>query len=143
MVVMRGFTRHVGMFATGQVDPLDGVYLGEQIECPEDRRPSDPESTPSRVGHEIGGGEVRRPSRDQLCDRAPGIGRSIAGVVECGADGQGSGHLGKMIPSLSCERPVAPAEYRRGRDQSPTGIRTGPAQTDPEDRPGPVLWGQA
>lgn len=92
VVVMGRFTRHVGMFATGQVDPLHGVYLGEQVERPEDRRPTDPESTLAGVGHEIGGGEVCRPSRDQLGDRAPGIRRSIAGVVESGADGTRVGH---------------------------------------------------
>jgi hypothetical protein len=101
MVVMGRFTCHVCVLATREIDPLYRMHLGEQIEGPEDRRPTDPESTPSRVGHEIRSREMRRPSRDQLRDGAPGIGRSIAGVVEGGADRQGIGHDRQMIPSLS------------------------------------------
>jgi hypothetical protein len=101
MVVMGGFARHVGMLATGQVDPLDRLHLGEQVERPEDRRATDPETAPSGVGHEIRGGEMRGPGRDQLRDRAPRIGRSVAGVVEGGADGDRIGRVREMIPSLS------------------------------------------
>ena len=101
VVVMSWLARHVGVLATRQVDPLDGVQIGEQVEGPEDRRPPDPEATPSRVDHEVGCREVRSSSGDQLRDRSPGIGRSIAGVVEGGADRNGIGHESEMILSLS------------------------------------------
>jgi hypothetical protein len=100
-VVVGRLACHVGVLATRQIDPLDGVQIGEQVEGPEDGCPTDAESTSSRIGHEVGRREVGGPSRDQLRDRSPCVGRSIAGAAECGADGHGIGHGRQMILSLS------------------------------------------
>jgi hypothetical protein len=99
-VVVHGLARNVGVVAVRQVEPLDGVELGEYVEGAEDRRPTDPLAPPARIGDEIGGREMARTSGDQVGDRSSSVGQSIAGVIEDGADGDGAGH-GQMILSLS------------------------------------------
>jgi hypothetical protein len=84
--------RHVCVVAVRQVEPLDGAELGEHVEGAEDRRPTDPQAPPARIGDEIGGGEVARVTGDELGDRSSSVGQSIAGVIEDGADGNGAGH---------------------------------------------------
>ena len=44
-----GLARDVGVLAAGQVDPLDGAQLDQQVEGPEDRGAPDPEPSATQV----------------------------------------------------------------------------------------------
>ncbi len=101
VVVMDRLAGDVGVLAGRQVEALDGVQIGQDVERPEDRRPADAEASGSGVGDQIGRGEVPGSRRDQLGDRPPGAGQPIAGVVEGGLQRRRLGHAGQMILSIS------------------------------------------
>ena len=86
VVVMDGFARHVGVFATRKVQALDRSKVGQDIERPEDRGPSDPEPARMRRIDEVGRGEMAFPTDDEVHDRASGGRGSVPGTAECGVD---------------------------------------------------------
>ena len=84
VVVMDGIAADVGMLARRQVQALDGAEPLEDLERPEDRRSSDPESARPGLGDEIGGGEVAGLIGDERRERPARLGQAIAGAVERG-----------------------------------------------------------
>lgn len=86
VVVMGRLAGDVGMPAGGQLEPLDEAEFGEQVEGPEDRRPSDPEPLRARLGDELGGREMTRLRGDQRRHGAPRLGGSVARAVEGGEE---------------------------------------------------------
>ena len=99
MVVSR-LAGHVGVLAGRQVEPFDQPELLEQVERPEDRRPSDPQPAGARVGDEIGGGEVAAALGDELGHRAARRRHPVPGIVQRSHERLGLSHR-QMIPSLS------------------------------------------
>src|SRR5437870_1777956 len=67
MVVMRRLAADVGVLPAGQVDPLDQVEAGQQLQRAEDGRPTEPGALTPRRAQEILGGEVALPLSDQAC----------------------------------------------------------------------------
>ena len=58
MVVVCRLARDVGVLARRQVEALDGAQIDQDVECPEDRRPADPEPPSARIRDEVGRGEM-------------------------------------------------------------------------------------
>ena len=87
VVVMDGFACHVGVLATRQVQPLDRSKVGQDIERPEDRGPSDAEPARARRIDEVGRGEMAFPTDDEVHDRASGGRGSIPGTTQRRVDG--------------------------------------------------------
>ena len=93
VVVARGGTGHVGMLARGQVEALQDVQLGEEVECPKDRGAADAQAACSGVSDEVRGREVTAPRDDELGDREARLGQPMAGPVES-RDQRLDGHHG-------------------------------------------------
>lgn len=74
----------VGVLAGGQVEPLEGVEVGEQVECTEERRPPDAHATGTHVVQKLSGGEVSLPFADQLGNGTPRLGQAMAGPLQDG-----------------------------------------------------------
>ena len=83
MVVDR-LAADIGVLAGGQIDALDDAELLEDLERPEDRRPSDPEVARPRLGHDARRGEVPVPICDEAGERPARLGQPVAGLVERG-----------------------------------------------------------
>ena len=92
LMVVRGLAGDVGVLAGREIEPLDGVQVGKDVERPEDGGPTDPQTPGSRVRDEIGRGEGSVPSRDEIRDRTPSARPPIAGVAERGLHGLGLCH---------------------------------------------------
>ena len=62
---MRGFARDVGVSTVGEVNSLNEVLVGENLEEAEDGGPPNAEAVLLGIGEEIGGGEVPLAPCDQ------------------------------------------------------------------------------
>jgi hypothetical protein len=70
-VVMVLFRRaaHVGVVARWQIESLERVQLGQEIEIAKDGGAPEPQSSPARIFDEVRGREVASACRDQVRDR--------------------------------------------------------------------------
>lgn len=100
-MVVDGLAGDIGMLAGWQVEALNGVKVREDIEGPEDRRPSDAEPLRTSIGHQIRGGKGAAPRGDEIGDRAARSRAPVTGIVEGGLGGRLVSHGRQMIPSLS------------------------------------------
>ena len=92
VVVVDGLAGYVGMLTGRQVEALDRVEIGQDVERPEDRRATDAEPPLAGVRHEVGRREMPVARGDQVGDRAACLGQPVSGVVERGLDGGRCGH---------------------------------------------------
>lgn len=67
----------VGVLAGGQVEPLQGALVGQQVERPEDGRPPDPDPVGAGVSDQVGRSEVARATSNEVRKDTPWCG--IAG----------------------------------------------------------------
>ena len=70
------------MVAVGQVDTLQQLQLGEEVERTENRSPADAELLLLGLGDEVVGSEVARALADELGHDTPGLGQPIAGRAQ-------------------------------------------------------------
>jgi hypothetical protein len=82
VVVMSGLADDVGVPAVGQVNPFDESELLEELESPEDGRPSDPESCALRLSDEIIRREMAVALGNHLGHDTPRLGDEISSLVE-------------------------------------------------------------
>jgi hypothetical protein len=82
VVVMRRLAGDVGMLARGQVDALDEVELGKQVEGAEDGRPADGQALDPGCSHEIGCREVAIPIGDQPGHGAARLGHPMRAAIQ-------------------------------------------------------------
>ena len=133
VVVMDRLAGDVRVLAGRQVDALDGMQLGQDVERPEDRRPADAEPVGPGVGDEIGGGEVPVPVGDERRDRPPRAGQAIAGVVERARTASGA----VMGATIALSLMSADVQIRRQRGPGTGAARdhrraAGPYPTAPD-----------
>jgi hypothetical protein len=108
VVVVGGRARDVRVLAGREIEALDNVKLRQEIERPEERRPTDPESPAARGRLELGRGEVAVVFGDEIGDREARRGKPIAGSLERIDDGIGWVHDGDgRRPWRSCRESVA------------------------------------
>jgi hypothetical protein len=82
MVVVGALARYVGMVPGGQVQALEEVQLGEQVQGTEDRRPRDPQTTCPGIVQQARGREEAFPRCDELCDSAARLGEYVSGPIQ-------------------------------------------------------------
>ena len=94
MVVATRAAGHVGVLAGGEVDPLEDLELGQQVEDAEDRRPPDAEAPHPGVLDEVRGSEMTFARGDELGDHAPRLRQAVAGRIHRLDEGRrpASGH---------------------------------------------------
>lgn len=85
---------HVGVVAAGEVDALQDLQLGEEVEGAEDRRPPDAETAHPGVFDEVRSSEMTFARGDQLGDHAPRLRQAVAGRIHRLDEGRrpASGH---------------------------------------------------
>lgn len=82
VMVVHGFAHDVRVLAARKVQPFHGSKLGQDVERPKDRGPSDPEATGSRVIDKVRCREVPLATGDQVRHRAACGRRPIASLAE-------------------------------------------------------------
>ena len=82
-------TGDVGVLTGRQVQALHDMELGQQVERPKQRRPTDPQPPTPRGGLELGRGEVTVVLGDQVRDGTARPGQAVAAGVEGSDDGIG------------------------------------------------------
>jgi len=94
-MVMRGFARDVGVSTVGEVNSLNEVLVGENLEEAEDGGPPNAEAVLLGIGEEIGGGEVPLASCDECGKLTP-------------RSSEADPRLVKRLEQLSCHRGILP-----------------------------------
>jgi hypothetical protein len=82
VVMVAGVAANVRMLAVWQVQTLHGLEIGEDLQSPEDGRPSGTEAPPPSVGDQIGRVKRAIAAHDELDDRPPGIGHAISRAIK-------------------------------------------------------------
>ena len=82
VMVVHRLALDVGMVAVGQVDPLDRVQLGEQLERPEDRGPAHVQPALAGIVDKVGSREVAVSAGDQAGHHAARLGQPVARPVK-------------------------------------------------------------
>jgi hypothetical protein len=82
VVMVARIAADVGMVAVRQIQPLDRLEIGEDLQGPEDGRASGPEASPPGIGNQVG--RVKGPiaAEDEVDDRSPGVGHAISRAIE-------------------------------------------------------------
>ena len=137
MVVDR-LAADVGVLAGGQIDALDDAELLEDLERPEDRRPTDPEVARPRLGHDARSREVPVLVGDKAGERPPRLGQPVAGLVERGHECGRVAH-GRMLAQNETQ-----SHYLDGQRAVDTEGTVGPGPSDRvrPDRAQPTLGGR-
>ena len=81
MVMATWTAGHVGVLAGGEIDPLEDLELGQQVEDAEDRRTADPEAPHPGVLDEVRGSEMTFARGDEVGDDAPRLRQAVAGRI--------------------------------------------------------------
>ena len=81
MVMATWAAGHVGVLAGGEIDPLEDLELGQQVEDAEDRRPADPEASHPGVLDEVCGREMAFTRGDEVGHHAPRLRQAVAGGI--------------------------------------------------------------
>ena len=103
-MVVNGLAADIGVPTGREVDPLDDTEGGEQVQRPEDRRPTDPKVALAGVLDELGGGEVAVMAGDQLGHLPARLGEPIAGSIEGQDEGAGVVHRDRDLPPGTASR---------------------------------------
>ena len=90
--------RDVGVLAGRQIESLERLDLGQQVERPKDRRSPNADVLPARLGHQLGRGEVAALLADQLDQRLARAGHAAARLGERVVDTES--HHAEMILGL-------------------------------------------
>ena len=93
MVVMGvGRARDVGVLSGWEVDALDEVEVGEELQGAKDRGAANGPPPRARGGEDILGGEMPILVRDRLSDGTASHSQALAGAAQCGEETIGLGH---------------------------------------------------
>lgn len=84
VVVMGRFARHIGVLTGRQVEALQDLEVGEEVQRPEDGGTTDTQATVARLIDEVRRREVTVALLDQVGDGATRFGEPITGLIECG-----------------------------------------------------------
>ena len=93
VMVMLRQAGDVGVIAGRQVDPLEDLELGEELERTEDGRPADTQIPGSGILDEVTGREVACARCDQLGYHATRLGQAVAGATHGVDEWLSSSHL--------------------------------------------------
>jgi hypothetical protein len=82
VVVVRRLAGHVGVPARRQVESLEDVQVGEQVECAEDGGPTDAQATIARFIDQVSCGEVALSLLDESRYGTAGLGEAVSASIE-------------------------------------------------------------
>jgi len=99
-----GRTRDVGVVSGREVDPLDQVQVGEELERAKDCGSPNGPSPRARGDEDILGGEVTILLSDRLRDGAAGDRQALASAAQCSDEGVGLGHRAGRLRQLRLDR---------------------------------------
>ena len=92
VVMVLRVARDIGVLAGRQVQSFDRLDLDQEVERPEDRRPSEAEAAATRLDDEIRGREVPVLLGDESGDGTPRFRSPVAGLLKRSKDGRGVHH---------------------------------------------------
>ncbi len=87
VVVMTGFARDVRVLAAGQVDALQQIELGQQVERAKDGGTTDARSADTSILDEVRGSEVAFARGNKVRHSTARLGQSVPGRVKCFHEG--------------------------------------------------------
>jgi nicotinamidase/pyrazinamidase len=136
VMVMGGLAGDIGVLTGRQVDAFERLELGEQVERAKDRRPTYRQPSSASVGQQVGRREVALALRDQIGDRPPGAGHTVAGTRQRGRETHAPDDTQYQLAAQAAQR-GRPLEWRPMVDYDrTTGLLVVDVQNDFADPAG-------